>query len=280
LVSVGLARDGAVTPETGGKPALGALSAWGWRLGVTSPSLDSGLHLHASVSRRSRFPSLRELYSGSLNRFEPNPDLQPERLLGGEVGATLIRGLADGSGLNLQAVAFHHRLADAIVREPAGDGKFRRANRHAVRSVGVELLGGWSAPSGLSLTGDLVLQRVREEDPSAGERRAEHQPELRGRFGVVTPLGFGGRLLTDMRYVGRQFCIHPDQEREMALTGGVEGDVGLEKTWVVGGGIIGDGLPGSIRAMIGVDNVTDATVYDQCGLPRPGRTLRFAIQVR
>jgi iron complex outermembrane receptor protein len=279
LVSAGLARDRAATPETGGKPPLGALAGWGWRLGATSPPLGGGLRLHGSVSRRSRFPSLRELYSGSLERFEPNPDLRPERLLGAEVGASLNRGLGDGSGLDLQAVVFHHRLADAIVREAAGDRKFRRTNRHAVRSVGLELLAGWSG-SGLSLTGDLLLQRVRQQDPSTGERRAEHQPGLRGRFGLGAPLGFGTRLLADLRYVGRQYCVHPDQGREMALAGRGEGDLGLEKTWAVRGGIIGDRLPGSVRAMIGVDNVTDVTVYDQCGLPRPGRTLRFAIQVR
>jgi iron complex outermembrane receptor protein len=278
LMSLGLARDGATTPETGGKPPLGALSAWGWRLGITSPSLAGGLHLHGSVSRRARFASLRELYSGSLNRFEPNPGLRPERLLGGELGATMTRGLPDGSGFNLQAVGFLHRLADAIVREPAGDGKFRRANRHALRSVGLELLAGWSAPSGVSLAADLLLQRVRAVD-SLGDRRAEHQPESRGRFGIGTPLGWGTRLLADVRYVGRQYCIHPDLEREVVLDGAAEGDIGLEKTWMVRDGI-GGGLPGSVRAMIGVDNVTDAAVYDQCGLPRPGRTLRVAIQVR
>jgi hypothetical protein len=78
--------------------------------------------------------------------------------------------------------------------------------------------------------------------------------------------------LTDVRYVGRQHCVHPDQGRQMALVGGAEGDLGLEKTWAVRGG--------SVRAVIGVDNVTDATVHDQCGLPRPGRTLRLAMQIR
>lgn len=280
LVSAGLVHDRASTPETGGKPPLGALAAWGWRLGATSPPLGNGLRLHASVSRRARFPSLRELYSGAINRFEPNPDLRPERLLGGEVGATLVRGIGGGNEINVQGAAFHHRLADAIVRELASDGKFHRENRHAVRSTGVELLAGWSARSGLSFTGDLLLQRVREQNPSIGARRAEHQPELLGRFGVSTPLAFGSRLMTDLRYIGRQYCMHPDVGGQVALAGGAEGDVGLEKAWRLGRGLVGSALLSSVRAMIGVDNLTDATVYDQCGLPRPGRTLRFAVQVR
>ncbi|MBA3553325.1 MAG: TonB-dependent receptor [Gemmatimonadales bacterium] len=67
LVGGGLVHDRATTPEAGGKPPLGTLSAWGWRLGATSPELGNGVRLHASVSRRARFPSLRELYSGAIN---------------------------------------------------------------------------------------------------------------------------------------------------------------------------------------------------------------------
>lgn len=37
----------------------------------------------------------------------------------------------------------------------------------------------------------------------------------------------------------------------------------------------GAGLVPSVRAIIGVDNVTDEATYDQCGLPRPGRTLHW-----
>jgi iron complex outermembrane receptor protein len=279
LVGGGIAYDRATTPETGGKPSLGTMSAWGWRLGATSPELGDGVQLHTSLSQRARFPALRELYSGALNRFEPNPDLKPERLLGGEVGATFIYGLQYGSGLNLQAVAFHHRLADAIVREATGDGRFRRVSRHAILSTGLELLASWSAPSGLSLTGDLLIQRVRQHDPSAGTRPAEHQPELRGRLGAEVPLGIGVRLLTDLRYTGSQYCVHPDLGTEVALGGGAEGDIALEKTWALQDHGMTGGVLSAVRAMIGVDNVNDATMYDQCGLPRPGRALRLALQL-
>jgi iron complex outermembrane receptor protein len=280
LVGGGLVYDAATTPETGGKPALGRLSSVGWRLGATTSGLADGLSFHVSVSRRARFPSLRELYSGALNRFEPNPNLRPERLLGAEVGTTLIRGLGSGA-LNIQAVTFHHRLADAVVRTTTIEGLFRRENRDEMRSTGFELLAGWSSASGVSFMGDLLVQRVRLHDNTVDprERRPEHQPEVRGRFGVGVPLLQGINMMTDMRYIGRQYCVHPDLGGEMVLEGQAEGDVALEKTWALKGGIAG-GLLSSLRTTVALDNVTDATVYDQCGLPRPGRTLRFAIQLR
>ncbi len=275
----GVVHDWASTPETGGRPALERLDAWGWRFGASMPAAGDALRLHASVSRRARFPALRELYSEAIARFVPNPDLTPERLLGAEAGTTLLRPLRGGSTLSLQAVGFHHRLADAIVREATRDGRFRRVNRESVRSTGVELLAGWSAASGWSLTGDLLLQRVRE-DGSEGDA-PEHQPEVRVRLGLAAPLPLGLRLLSDLRYVGRQYCVDPDLATAVTLEGQAEGDVGLERTWALRRGVDGAGrLLSSLRAMVSVDNVTDAAVYDQCGLPRPGRTLRVALQFR
>jgi iron complex outermembrane receptor protein len=35
-----------------------------------------------------------------------------------------------------------------------------------------------------------------------------------------------------------------------------------------------------LRALLALDNATDAAVYDQCGLPQPGRTLRLMLTLR
>ena len=32
-----------------------------------------------------------------------------------------------------------------------------------------------------------------------------------------------------------------------------------------------------LTALVALDNVGNRTVYDQCGLPQPGRTLRFGL---
>jgi iron complex outermembrane receptor protein len=231
------------------------------------------VRLHASVSRRARFPALRELYSGALDRFEPNPSLRPERLLGAEVGATTARG-----ALELQAVAFHHRLRDAVVRVTTDEGLFRRENSDEMRSTGLELLAAWTSGR-LSLAGDLLVQRIRlrDEAADAGERRPEHQPELRGTLRLGAPLPLGARLLGEARYTGRQFCVHPDLGRDVELDGQGEGSVAVERSWSLSRGA--RGLLRTLRATLAIDNVTDATTFDQCGLPQPGRTLRLGVQV-
>jgi len=286
-LSAGLVHDRASTPETGGRPALGTLSRAGWRIGASALGLDNAVRFHLSVSQRSRFPALRELYSGSLNRFDPNPDLAPETLLGAEAGATVLGGGLAAAGVTVQAVAFHHRLDDAVVRVTLPDRRFRRINRDEMRSTGLELVVDWEAREtaggpgrGASITADLLLQRVRLYDQTipVGEpnaRRAEHQPELRAALDAGVPLPLALRGLAGLHYTGRQFCQHPDLGEQVALGGQAVADLALTREW--------DGASaglGAVRLVVAVDNVADAAVYDQCGLPQPGRTLRLSVEVR
>ncbi|HEY0970352.1 MAG TPA: TonB-dependent receptor [Gemmatimonadales bacterium] len=269
----GLVMDGADTPATGGRPPLGALSRWGGRLGVTSV-VGSGVRVHASVSQRARFPALRELYSGALGRFEPNPELRPERLVGTEAGMTGMLGAVE-----LQGVAFHHRLHDAVVRVTTEDRRFRRENRDEIRSSGVELLGSWRGRSGVFLSGDLMAQRVRLIDViDGGTRHAEHQPELRAGLGAGTPLPLGLTGAAGVRYTGAQYCVHPDRDTEVRLDGRAWGDLSVARGWSLGRAATA--LFRTLVATLSIDNVTDAAIYDQCGLPQPGRTVRVMVEVR
>ena len=276
----GVVYDVVTTPETGGKESLGRLDAWGWRGGATTIAGDA-LRLHASVSHRARFPALRELYSGALDRFQPNPTLEPERLTGAELGATF--GEDGARGVTLQGVAFHHQLEDAVVRTTVPNTRlFVRVNRDAIRSTGVELTGGWRSSSDasrtVSLTGDLLAQHVRVHDDSArAERRPEHQPEVRGSLELGVPLPAAVRAFAAARYTGTQYCVLPDTGGQERLGDQTEANVALERSWVLRRD---SGVFGALRTVLALDNATDATVYDQCGLPQPARTLRLVVQIR
>lgn len=291
LLSLGVARDGASTPEAGGRARQAPFASWGWRLGATTLVARDAVRMHGAVSRRARFAALRELYSGALDRFVPNPALRPETLLGAEAGATIVAGALAERGLAAQAVVYAHRLDDAVVRVTAPQGRFVRVNRDALRSTGVELLAGWNgadvaraAPAiprwwrGVAVTGDLLVQRVRVIDRTlvaGAERFPEHQPRVRGSVDLGLPVGAGVRGRATARFVGTQFCTHPELDRQLALGRTGAADLALERGWAVGGGLWRE-----VRATVALDNATDATVWDQCGLPQPGRTLRFGVSVR
>lgn len=269
-ITVGGSLDGSDTPETGGRPEREALWDWGGKL-TGAWTLSGGVtRLHAGFSRRARFPSLRELYSGALGRFVPNPELDSEVLVVAEAGVT-----ASAGSWTFQAVAFHQRLADAVVRTGLGDGRFTRENRDRILSTGVELLGSlrWRSFFG-SL--DLTLQNVDVDDPAAPEdqRRAEYQPSVGGslELGVRAPLAIDMRLLID--HLGRRYCVNPDLGSDQELQASTALGFQLWRDWSLKAGPLR-----RFRALAALENLTNGEIYDQCGLPRPGRVLRIQLEV-
>ncbi|MEW5915733.1 MAG: TonB-dependent receptor [Gemmatimonadota bacterium] len=282
-LSGGVVFDRASTPETGGRERQEPLDNLGWRAGLTR-EFNRMWRAHASVSQRSRFPALRELYSGALNRFMPNPDLKPETLLGFE-GGVVMNAVGASTSSTVQLIAFHHNLEDAVVRItlPPPDRRFRRINRDQIESAGIELLAGfafglnWQRP--VTLNGDALLQNIVIRDQTTvGEptRHSENNPEARGSVELGVPLPLALRGVAQARYTGTQFCLNADTGNEMRLGSQVHTDLALERDF----NMAGRGGFQSLRALVSLDNASDALVFDQCGLPQPGRTLRVMFSLR
>ena len=271
-VTFGGSLDGADTPESGDKPPLDRLSDLGGRIGVSSLA-GEGLLLHGGMSRRSRFPSLRELYSGALGRFEPNPELTSETLLGIEGGFTLEVGSAE-----VQLVGFHQRLDNGIIRTRVPDGngstRFKRINQDQVRSTGGEVLTITRlGPSRLSA--DLTVQSVRGYDADGSEVELEYEPSVTGKVGWEIPVGTAFRISGGLNFVGRQSCENPEVGGLQPLASSTLVDVALRRLFTFSGA-------GSLRridASATVSNLGDVIAFDQCGLPQAGRTLQLQLQV-
>lgn len=272
-VTVGASYDASATPETGRAPSRPGIDGWGLRISSEATVANGAARVHGGVSRKVRFPALRELFSGALGKFEPNPDLGPLTLEVGELGATL----HPADGLELQATVFQQRLKGSIVRAVLPDGRFQRQNRGETRATGGELVANWRR-NGLTVRGDVTLQDVEllndAGDPVEGER-AEYQPELSGNLQVGLPVGLGLRARGELEYVGSQFGADPRTGDFVELEPTAWLEVGLSRTLERGPA----GLP-PLRVSVVAANPTDEVVFDQLGLPRPGRTLRLQMELR
>ena len=283
-IAGGVVYDRASTPETGGRAQQKPFEDIGWRAGVTH-EVNADWRLHASTNQRSRFPALRELYSGALNRFQPNPDLEPETLLGFEAGFTMNRAMGNGTAV-AEVTGFRHNLDDAVVRitvpQPTGPSLFRRINRDRIESSGVELLAGYTFGGGgdrsYSITGDATLQSIEIRDQTlAGQpgRHAENNPETRGSLELGVPLPLQLRGIANARYTGTQYCLNADTGNDDTLKSQTETDLAVERNFSISRGVFR-----TLRMLVATDNVANATVYDQCGLPQPGRTARVMFVLR
>jgi outer membrane receptor protein involved in Fe transport len=215
------------------------------------------------------------MYSTALGRFEPNPGLRAEIQTALETGVTARFGRYD-----VQAVVFHQRLDDAIARgaPPAGsDARYMRVNRDQVRSTGLEVLAGYTAGR-LALETEATLQSVDVASPGGAGVRAEYEPVFAAGVGGVAPLPAGIEAAAELTYWSSQYCAAPSpgQEEYRELEPGTRADLQLSRSFRLG-------APRAafdrLSLELAVDNLTDTTVYDQCGLPRPGRTLRLQVRI-
>lgn len=100
----------------------------------------SGIDLRAAGYTSFRVPTLNELYR-SFTVFpvvtSANPNLNPERLKGAEVGFDL----HPLPGVRFSATAFYNRLDDAIANVTTGTNARQRRNVDAIEAKGIELSG-------------------------------------------------------------------------------------------------------------------------------------------
>jgi iron complex outermembrane receptor protein len=215
--------------------------------------------LHGGVSRRARFPSLRELYSDALGRFLANPELEPEVLTGAEMGLTWDLPLFD-----LQIVGFHQVLSDGIVRivvdTPEGP-KRQRVNRDRIRSTGLEIVA-TGALGRIDYAGDVTFQQAWQFD-------------LAARLSLGVPIVAAATVSGEYRYVGSQFCLNADSGAMDRLATAHSLDLKVRRLFQLEGRRTFSHVDG----LISLANVTDRAIFDQCGLPQPGRTLRFQVRL-
>lgn len=195
----------------------------GWlptaRGGLLAP-LGAGFSFRSAAYLGWRMPTLNELFrpfrAGS-DATAANPNLNPERLAGGETGFDFAQG-----PWRLSATAFVNRLADAIanVTLATGPGTFpevgfvarggvyrQRENVRAVNVRGVELSGGWtSGPWSLRAAASFTRARMEASGAAAflnGLRPAQ-TPNFAGTLSASWEED-GKVFELDLRRVGGQY---------------------------------------------------------------------------
>ena len=272
IVQAGLGWDHAATPETGDQIANESGDAAALNLRALRRVGDR-TRIYGAASRRSRFPSLRELYSGALGRFVPNPELRPEQQDLFEVGLA-----TDGRTWGLEAAVFLNYLHDGIEKTKVpGDGnQFRRVNRTEIRVPGIELVGHWNVAPDLVLDLQHTVMSARVEKDGSFDRPAEDRPDYLSRVGVNwRPQAGPGALLeavvTGPRWSADASGASSATDDLRRLPAGVTWNLRL--SWR---------FPGprtQTEAHLRLVNLFDQLVAYQVGLPNPGRVFSGGLSV-
>ncbi len=270
LLQAGAGIDHAATPESGDKAANDPENAPALNLRALR-HLGDRSRVYAAASRRSRFPSLRELYSGALGRFVPNPDLKPEQQDLYEIGLA-----TDHRAWGLEAAAFLNYLHDGIekMKVPGPGSQFQRVNRSEIRVPGLELVGYWNPAGYLTVNLQHTVMSARVKDGDSYDSPAEDRPDYLSRAGVNWSRHAGPGALFEAVVTGGRWSA--DASGASAATDDLKRlPAGVTWNLRVSWRLLGPRT--RTEAHLRIDNLFDQLVAYQVGLPNPGRVFSGGI---
>jgi iron complex outermembrane receptor protein len=261
---VGVGADAFAPTETAGREPTSTFLAAAF-VARGTVDLAPGRTLRAGVSRKTRFPSMRELYGESLGRFAVNPDLRPEAAWLAEVGVR-----SEAATFSGEAVLFARHTEGTIEQERLDDGRRRRINLGGSRALGIEVSAAARLAPALRADGSVTLMRLRGYRGDERGLRLTEKPEALGRLAltVAPPRGLTGAA--EVIVTGR--AVSPGADGLVDLPASAQVNLRAGYRLPLRGGAF-------VEAFARVENVADATTLPQAGLPAPGRTGRLGLRL-
>lgn len=262
-LTLGLGLDRSANPRTGDKPAQPTRQAATFSAALALNPAD-GVSLTVSGGRRNRFPSARELFGEALGRFLPNPALLPEQawLADAELGWR-------AGPFTLTVTPFWQRvegsIAQRIVRV-GGVNLRQRFNQAPATSMGIDAA--MQVPLADGLTLELTGTAL---DATAAGKPLLQRPAHEAMLALDWAPREAFDVRAELRRIGPARDLAPDGSQALLAPAT---EINLRARLPVAR--LGT-LPLSVTAAI--DNLTNAVILPQLGLPQPGRSIRIGIIV-
>jgi iron complex outermembrane receptor protein len=146
--------------------------------GALTWKVDDNTRAHASISARTRFPTVFERFSARMGTAIPNPDVREERAINYEIGGET----RVGSNLHLTGAVFYSDLKDALIQiqvNVPGFGNINQTKNAAKgRYYGFEASAEWRLSDSLDFGGNLTYlhRKFTNPDPTAVGFRPQGVP--------------------------------------------------------------------------------------------------------
>jgi hypothetical protein len=143
-------------------------------------------------------------------------------------------------------------------------------NQGTVSATGLEVVAD-ATLGALALGGGGTLQRARGRDADGAAIELEYEPAVHGNLWAEAPLPARARLAVELSGTGAQRYIDLDTGTISSLPRSLQAGLRLSREFPLGGA----GPWRRLDVALAVENLADRAIYDQAGLPQPGRTLRI-----
>ncbi len=255
----GISLDMQSMPLTGDKPARDMLLDIGGNLTFSYPVF-TGIRSQISFGKKTRFPTLRELFSGALGRFIPNPNLKAEKAYSAEINFS-----SETFGANNQLNFFLSYLKDGIVRTSLPNKKFMRINKTKIRSYGIEFTSDFKLQKKLNaIVGLSYLNSFAENTDGEFVDTLEYKPS----YIFNTKLNYGCckniKTFLEANFIGEEFGIKKGEKGFKRLDSYLI--VNFKISYLINIKNIRN-----FNLYLRINNIFDKLYYTQWGLPEAGR---------
>lgn len=259
VLSVGGGVDFVETPKTGDKPAKENVTDYAVNAAFVY-SLNSNMSLRINGGRKTRFPTLRETFSGALGRFVPNPALKAESASTGEVSISY-----KTSKLSADASLFLTYLKDGIVRVSLPQRQFMRINKDEVRTFGFEFVSKYNYSNFQSIFNLTLLSAKGKNAIGEFSDTLEYRPELNGSIGLDYSLSNSINTLIELEYIGMEFGLKEGSSGYKKLPDYLLTNIRFAYSFILGFS--------KVEMYLRINNLWDRLYYTQFGLPEAGRQI-------
>ncbi len=217
------------------------------------------VRIELSVTRRARFPTLKERFADAFGQRLPNPGLGAEKAW----HSALDCSVAFPHGWHLDLSGFDSEVSGLIVREAVGGGQEQLQNAGRARLAGMEARLGWQwTPGYLDLMGGYQYLFAKRLDATFPSSQLEYRPEHKAMIRLAWKPWDILRFTTDAEIVGPRPYLNIDS--------GTWGRLPTKAVWNMR--LEGEPIP-HLRLWIAATNLLDANNTSEYGFPEPGRMI-------
>jgi len=256
---VGISLDGQSTPQTGTFSSKKGLLDFGTNFSAQF-NISHAFSTQLSLGRKTRFPTLREMFSGALGKFIPNPDLKSEVSYSAEFGLNY-----SWKNSTSKVNFFLSFVNDGIVRSTVSDTSFMRINKDKIRNYGIEFSNKLNVSENIKINLNLAyLNSFAKNQNGKFVDTLEYKPKYIFNGDINYRILKNIETTLEANFIGEEY----------ALKDGTEGFKMLDNYLLINFKILYEfpiSKNGNVAIFIRANNIFDKLYYTQWGLPEAGR---------
>jgi len=228
-----------------------------------SYDLTENINFHTHVARKSRFPTLKEIYSEVLGKNIANYDLSGEKSLNSEIGLSMIIDPDSEMKLNL----FRSDVKDLIQIAPVGSGKQQFQNIGIVLLQGIELEFK-NHNSFVNVEANYTYLYSENKTPGSPSKLLEYKPRHMAHLILSSTYDFGLSWSVENSFIGNQYGVDLDTKGWKRM-----------KDYLLVNLKIAQRVFHFSDIFFRLNNLFDKYYETEYGYPQPGRSLIFGLNI-